>query len=326
MEEETVWLNISWMLVSFNCSWFGPSYVDGGGDGTTAVFTNEMSSAGPCLSFLSWWLGVNGTSGVNAITSDMIEAICCVSVRQIQFFTLFCVLCSNLLHLDCIRIWLAISHLRRTVNKSFVHCICKLYEVYTFSVNVHTWSFQITSLSNVITIQLNGAFNSEGSRDQWAFSPFAFSINPSFPTFQLDNYSITDESLTNKTYLMWVSHILFLSSTPRAFDSPKSFSHPLATFATSLHCFTNIRRDTVLTFPELLQENTLPPSGHARIQDTTLNTTLTTLLQRVIYLAPAIFYLLDICICQPFYPLSIDLVMQPDSGGCKIWQQQREKE
>ncbi len=117
-------MNISWMLVSFNCSWFGPSHVDGGGDGMTAVFTNGMSSAGPCLSFLSWWLGANGTSGVNAIASDMIEAICCVSVRQIQFFTLFCVLCSNLLHLDCIRIWLAISHLRRTVILPQQFSIC----------------------------------------------------------------------------------------------------------------------------------------------------------------------------------------------------------
>jgi hypothetical protein len=111
------------LIETVNCSWFGPSHVDGGGDGTTAVFTKGMRSAGPCLSFVSWWLGANGTSGINAMASEIIEAICCVSVRQIQFFTLFCVLCSNVLHLDCIRIWLAISHLRRTVNKSCHHRI-----------------------------------------------------------------------------------------------------------------------------------------------------------------------------------------------------------
>jgi hypothetical protein len=90
MEEETVWLNVSWMLVSFNCSWFGPSHVDGGGDGTTAVFTNGMRSAGPCLSILSWWLGANGTSDVNAIASDIIEAICCVCQANSTLHSLLC--------------------------------------------------------------------------------------------------------------------------------------------------------------------------------------------------------------------------------------------
>ncbi len=52
----------------------------------------------------------------------------------------------------------------------------------------------------------------------------------------------------------------------------------------------------------------LPPSGHASIQDATVTAALTTLLQRGIHLAPAVFYRLAIHICQPFYPLSIHFI------------------